>query len=122
MLRREQDLRVAPATLDKLRRGANYATLMEKIQRQVAREFGVPPDQEMVAVRFIRSAETLFPGDQLVRDSVLWMKYNRCRQGSLGSGMAAPDVPLLNLDGSKTRLSSLWSPNKPLVIVSGSFT
>jgi len=47
-----------------------------------------------------------------------WMKFEQ----SPRLGVKAPDFPLWDLDGGKTRLSEIWSANKFTVIEFGSFT
>jgi hypothetical protein len=52
---------------------------------------------------------------------VRYNKWDRRVHGTLRAGDQAPDLELTRYDGSKLRLSSLWT-NKPVVLVFGSCT
>ncbi len=47
-----------------------------------------------------------------------WMNF----ETSPAVGTAAPDFPLRNLDGTKTRLSAVWARYSCLIVEFGSFT
>ncbi len=47
-----------------------------------------------------------------------WMRFDESPE----LGTPAPDFPLWHLDGSKTRLSAVWSENDYTVVEFGSFT
>ena len=58
----------------------------------------------------------------LVRAGVLrYNKWDRRERGTLRVGDPAPDLELVQYDGSPLRLASLWA-EKPLVLVFGSCT
>jgi hypothetical protein len=57
------------------------------------------------------------------RNLIGWAMYGRqARDGSLGVGDPAPDVPLVALDGTTSTNLSRWLGQRPLVLVFGSFT
>ena len=55
------------------------------------------------------------------RNIIGMMRYDQRREGTLKVGDPAPDVALVNLDGSTSRLSEFLG-GQPLVLVLGSFT
>lgn len=94
--------------------------VMERLQRQVAKEFGLA---EEVGLQVMRQAEELLPGDSEVREISLYRKFNRCRDGSLTVGDSAPNAPLYDLEGSILKLHDLVQGiGQKLVIFSGSYT
>jgi len=92
---------------------------MERLQRRVAREFGLSED---VGLQVMRNAEALLPGDPEVREISLYRKYNRCRDGPLQVGDAAPNVHLHRLDGTELKLHELMQGSRKLVVIAGSYT
>ena len=55
------------------------------------------------------------------RNIIGMLRYDQRREGHLKVGDPAPDVALVNLDGSPSRLSEFLG-GTPLVLVFGSFT
>ena len=53
---------------------------------------------------------------------IKYNKYDRRVEGRLRVGDPAPDLELVQYDGSPVRLSSLWGDGKPLFLVFGSCT
>lgn len=131
MLLREDEIRLHPRVQTEFERiGENESELsnfVDALQARVASEFNVDAD---VGTELIRSASTLFPE---TAELVHYVRYNRCFEGSLCVGDAAPDVELSTLAGKPT---TLWTEldlhrssdldglekAKPVVIVGASYT
>ena len=135
MLRREEQLRLAPETQaafaacavrvedasDEHAHGVSSESLYERIdalQRRVAREFGVDEERGVAA---LRHAE-VWVGAERARELSLYRRHNRCVDGPLAVGDRAPlgDVPpLARVAGGTLDLSSC---EQPLVLVAGSLS
>jgi hypothetical protein len=114
-------------------RGDGWLDVVELLQRRVAADFGLP---EVVGLDAMRRAEALLPGDAEVVKLSLYRKYNRCIDGPMQAGDAAPDADLLALGGAApTTLHALlrdrapWRPgtegpagSRPLAVLVGSYT
>lgn len=93
MLRRENDLRLSSAIQEQYReRGYDaYVDITEALQRRVTEEFHL---DTVEGVDYLQLAETLVRPNQArvaeVRSLSLYRKYNRCFDGSLQVGDAAP--------------------------------
>mmetsp|Transcript_27002 Transcript_27002/g.38326 ORF Transcript_27002/g.38326 Transcript_27002/m.38326 type:complete len:123 (-) Transcript_27002:495-863(-) len=122
MLVRENELRLCQSTRELYRSVRNdpsgWIAVVERLQRQVAREFGL---LEGVGVDALRSADMLLPTEDVTSLS-LYRKYNRCQDGSLSEGDPAPNVNVHSLNGRCQPLLSLSNPNRPLVLFAGSWT
>jgi hypothetical protein len=94
-------------------------TVVEDLQRRVVKEFGLPIE---VGLEAIRCAETLLPGDPEVKVLSLYRRHNRCVDGDLKVGDVAPDVELYTLSLDKIRLLEMVSVGRPLIIIAGSYT
>lgn len=136
MLRREEQLRLADETqaafaacavraedaADERAHGASSEALYECIaalQRRVAREFGVP---EAEGVAALRNAEA-WVGPGKARELSLYRRHNRCVDGPLRVGDAAPLSrlpPLRRVEGGGTL--DLAACERPLVLVGGSLS
>lgn len=125
ILRRENNLRLHPRVQAVFGSLGEDETAMSQfitaLQRHVAREFHVDP---IVGTELIRSAATLFPETAKLAH---YVRHNRCFEGNLKIGDAAPDVSLLTIGGTRT---SLWTEldrhhdkqEKPVLILGASFT
>lgn len=56
------------------------------------------------------------------RNLIGMLLYDQRREGPLRVGDVAPDVPLVSLEGEIGSLWSRVSPEKPVVLIFGSFT
>ncbi len=146
MLRREDELRLCAATQAQFKayrlagRGEEgMGAVVAAVQRQVCAEFGVA---EAVGVAVLQCAEALLPGDAEVIQLSLYRRHNRCVDGALRVGDAAPDVGLVAVSPSAVTLAhdlavertegtggrgevglhALLSRGRPLVVVAGSYT
>ncbi len=134
ILRRENELRLHPQTqrrfaaASRVIGGDGWLTVVDDLQRQVAIEFGLT---EQVGLAAMRDAEALLPGDNEVIEISLYRKFNRCVDGKLSPGDAAPDAKLVAVgDERVTTVHSLLecssgldeTHRKPLVVLAGSYT
>jgi hypothetical protein len=69
----------------------------------------------------LRSAHQLYDNDEFHNLS-LYVRHNRARQGNLQIGDRAIDIDLLNMNGQFLSLLSHSHPNRPLLIIAGSYT
>ena len=133
MLRREEQLRLCPATQAALAaepETAGMLAVIEALQRRVAEEAGFSTAADIdAAVAYIRAAQHNFAGDEEVLSIPLYIRNNRCRAGVLAPGMAAPDAPLLQPDGvTRCSVHALHAAacggeaRLPLLLVGGSYT
>jgi len=136
MLRRENELRISPETQKKYAESEKLSVndwmgVTLELQRNLVREFGYVGDlKEEYGLQILRAAQTLYPNDPEIMNSVLYLKYNRARQGPLVAGEPAPDIPLATLDNDPVTLfhnpfvkSNPNKPeNKPLVIIGASWS
>mmetsp|Transcript_7346 Transcript_7346/g.12976 ORF Transcript_7346/g.12976 Transcript_7346/m.12976 type:complete len:127 (-) Transcript_7346:701-1081(-) len=126
MLRRENELRLAPETQAEFRAAgmksgpSAWLGVVEVLQRRVAAEFGLA---ESVGLDALRLAEVLCPGDPEIKEISLYRKYNRCRDGAVSVGDAPGDAPLIRVaDASSARLHDLLHTKQPTVLFVGSYT
>jgi len=74
----------------------------DALQRRLLRARGVSALDEAAALRAVRAASYTFPE---LASIPLYRRFQRARRGTLAPGDAAPDVPLLSLDGATSTLS-----------------
>jgi len=99
-----------------------WLSVMDALQRQVAREFGL---QENVGLQALRHAEALLPGDDEVVEISLYRKYNRCWDGLLQVGDLSPNPLCHQLDShSSVPLHDLLAgiPQAQVVLLAGSLS
>lgn len=118
MLEREEALRWAPETLQRMAEAREWLYVAEELQLQVVREFGYHPEDERWAVSELRCAHVRHP--ELGEISV-WARNNLARDGSLREGAEIPHVPLFGKEGPTTLLDAI-DPMKPTVLVCGSWS
>jgi len=118
MLEREEELRLAPDTLRRMREAREWLDVAEELQLQVVREFGYQPEQESWALAEIRGAHIRHP--ELAELSV-WVRNNLARDGVLSEGDDVPDVTLFRSEGS-IGLYQILDRQKPTVLVCGSWS
>lgn len=127
ILRRENELRLAPETQAEFRAAAaakgpyGWPDVVEGLQRTVCREFGL---SESVGFAAMRNADALLPGDDEVKQISLYRKYNRCKNGDLQEGDPPPDAPLIRVtDGVKSSVAAILSKSTlDQVFFVGSYT
>jgi len=118
MLEREEELRWAPGSLQRMREAREWLDVAEELQLQVVREFGFQPEQERWALAEMRGAHIRYP--ELTQVSV-WARNNLARNGVLTEGDEVPDVALFHDQGS-TSLHSILDREKPTVLLCGSWS
>eukprot|EP01088_Endostelium_zonatum_P015632 TRINITY_DN3934_c0_g1_i1.p1 TRINITY_DN3934_c0_g1~~TRINITY_DN3934_c0_g1_i1.p1 ORF type:complete len:450 (+),score=88.38 TRINITY_DN3934_c0_g1_i1:163-1512(+) len=129
MLRREDELRLSPATQAKFSDSNLDAILIaEDVQREVAKEFGYKDSEEDITagVEIIRAAPALYPQNPEIKKIPHYLKYNRSKVGNLQAGDIVPNVPLSLLSARPTtlysKLDAFGSESRPVVIVCGSYS
>jgi len=92
------------------------------IQEQVAEEFGFEDNVEE-GVDLLRSALSLFPGDQTIINSAFYLRFNINVPCPLKVGEIVPNTPLFTLDGKQKYLHDIVSDSsQPTIIAAGSYT
>jgi hypothetical protein len=102
-----------------------FAKSFDKIQEQVAREFGYED------INVLQSAQARFPKDQQICDT-FYIKRNKCEDGAIKVGdQISGDITLYNLRGDALNFGdSLFTsrefeektPSLPVVVIAGSLT
>jgi len=127
MLTRENELRLSDAVQ------AAYAKVPEdfhgkekitvRVQRRVCTEFGFTHDIEE-GLDLLRSATALFPGDEEVKNSAHWLKYNICYPCPIELGVIVPDVMLYTTPDKKpVSMHKVVARSKyPTIVLAGSYT
>ena len=70
----------------------------------------------------LRSAHQLYANDNEFHNLSLYVRHNRAKKGNLRLRDAAVDVELLTMTSESVSLLSLCTPNRPLLIIAGSYT
>lgn len=95
------------------------------VQLPIVRAFGFDtPQQERIALMYLRSAAVIWPEDSDFRTIPYWIRANRARDASFKVGDLAPPVEVhpLNRDGSYGRKVPLIHPGKLQILLAGSIT
>jgi len=127
MLTRENELRLSDEVQAAYAKYSEDFSWKEKItvrtQRRVCTEFGFTHDIAE-GLDLLRSATALFPGDEEVKNSAHWLKYNICYPCPLEIGLIVPDVMLYSTpDKTPVSLHKVVARSKlPTVILAGSYT
>jgi len=128
MLVRENELRLSDAVQTAFDQcaisdSAKYTDVVEGVQKQVLREFGFSDDG--ASLLMFRSALSMYPNDEEIKNLAYYYKYNRSRQGELycGAEVDLSKITLKSLDGTQSfQLSQFAVEGKPLVLIAGSIT
>ena len=70
----------------------------------------------------LRSAVSLFPDDDEIKQIPHYVRHNRCHQGRLRDGDKPPDCSVTKLDGTRCSLLSLIDLERPAVLLAASHT
>jgi hypothetical protein len=133
MLRLEVLLRTCPYVLGRMGHNVDSGTddwmpLIEPlVQRPIVRAFGYEtPEQERVALMYLRSAATVWPQDSDFRTIPFWVRVNRARDTYFKVGDEAPEVMVhpLNQDGTWGQEQPLINhqDDRPDILIAGSIT
>jgi hypothetical protein len=92
MLRREEELRLCEETQQRMLTEGDdsYVPIVEEIQAQVSREFGLDPE---LGTMLLRCAESFARSDAERAEIIglsLYRRHNRCVDGDLAVGSPAP--------------------------------
>lgn len=122
MLKRQEELRFAPGTLERMRActasGGEWLDVVRDIQREVAMESGFTSAIGIAtAVRRMQTAHTVAP--ELAKLSV-YARANLAEDGALQPGQPLPNVALVGLDGQTSMLKD-WCGDLT-VVCAGSWT
>mmetsp|Transcript_48877 Transcript_48877/g.90161 ORF Transcript_48877/g.90161 Transcript_48877/m.90161 type:complete len:442 (-) Transcript_48877:560-1885(-) len=122
MLRRQEELRFAPETLERMRActaaGGQWLDVVRDMQREVAIEHGFCSAEGIaMAVRRMQTAHVTKP--ELAKLSV-YARANLAENGTLQPGQVLPAVPLIGLDGQPSMLKD-WCGDLT-VVCAGSWT
>jgi len=126
MLTRENELRLSDEVQSAYAKYPEDFSWKEKItirtQRRVCTEFGFTHDIAE-GLDLLRSATALFPGDEEVKNSAHWLKYNICYPCPVEIGRIVPDIMLSTIDKSPLSLHKVVARSKmPTVVLAGSYT
>lgn len=101
----------------------NYTriNIEQEIQKYILRNFGFKDDYE--SLKEYWKIPSTYWNDEKIKNSIFYMKYNIFQYPKINLEDDLIDVPLINYKtNSINLLSSLQTPNKPLVILAGSMT
>ncbi len=84
---------------------------------------GFNPDTDD-SLKAYHLATSKFIADEEVRDSVVWMKYDKCKIGNfkIGDLLNFENIKLFDLNQNSIFLKELVSMDRPNLIVSGSLS
>mmetsp|Transcript_16856 Transcript_16856/g.39153 ORF Transcript_16856/g.39153 Transcript_16856/m.39153 type:complete len:123 (-) Transcript_16856:584-952(-) len=122
MLRRQEELRFAPETLERMKAcsasAGEWLDVVRDMQREVAMEHGFRSAFGIAsAARRMQTAHTSTPA--FAKLSV-YARANLAQSGTLEPGQPLPNVPLVGLDG-KTSMLKDWCGDLT-VVCSGSWS
>jgi len=122
MLRRQEEQRFAPRTLERMRActasGGEWLDVVRDLQREVAIESGFRSAVGIAAaVRRMQTAHVRAPAPA---ELSVYARENLAQDGVLQPGQPWPDVPFVGLDGKPTRLQD-WCGDLT-VVCAGSWT
>jgi hypothetical protein len=96
----------------------DWMQVTDVARRELLAQRGLPATE--ASVQMLQRAAQSFP------EIPLYVRHNRCRQGSLAVGGAVPNVPLVEVHAEGTQqqglVEDLCRPGVPLVLVAGSFS
>lgn len=101
----------------------NYTkiNIEQEIQKYILRNFGFNDNNESLQ-EYWKIPQTYW-NDEEIKNSIFYMKYNIFQYPKINLEDNLIDVPLISYKtNSINLLSSLQTPNKPLVILAGSMT
>ena len=97
--------------------------VIERIQRDVVKEFGYVSDIEIeYALNILRSASYMYTNDKDIMDAVYYLKYNKAKPIMFKVGDTYRDVKLLSKDNGSVMLSKLLDNERPNIVLAGSTT
>ncbi|GBB84242.1 hypothetical protein RclHR1_10870003 [Rhizophagus clarus] len=98
----------------------DWMDVTDQMQHDLVRELGYSDE----AVELLRRAPQLYQDDPAFRTTQVYVRNNIASLGNLKEGMPAPDCPLVPIKNDKTivQLSSLYKPERPFVLLAGSYT
>jgi hypothetical protein len=123
LLKREDELRLHPKVQKTYSLIGDDETQLSEftanLQMYACKEFGLDPK---IGIELIRSAVSLFPQDEEIKNIPHYVRHNRCVEGNLRDGDMVPDCRVARLDGTECSLLSLIDTTNPVVILAASHT
>jgi len=100
-----------------------HLKLDKEIILEALRRNGYSPEKDD-SLKAYHIATNKYIEDEEVRDSVVWMKYDKCKVGNLnrGDNVNFFGLKIFDLNAKELDLSSLISHTRPNLIVSGSLS
>jgi hypothetical protein len=120
MLQREEELRWSEAVQQRFTAAeasgtSEWMDVAREVQLEVLKEFHYEEDS-LVALHAFRLAAQKYP------EISMYIRENRARAGTLVVGDDAPNVQVVALNGTTTRLLDYSNGDRPLVVVAGSYS
>ncbi|CAF1087003.1 unnamed protein product [Adineta steineri] len=134
LLIKEEQLRLSQQTQQLLssiqdRTDIDWMNIIDQLQTQLIKQtIGQHATESEIqhGLNILRSAHELYSNDEEFHNLSLYVRHNRARQGHFRVGDEAIDIELLNLNNEFVSLFSYshshCHSNKPLLIISGSYT
>ena len=93
------------------------------IIKKALKNFGYKPEEDD-SLKAYHIATSKFINDEEVRNSVVWMRYDKCKIGdyTLGDHLNFDNIKLFDMDEKVCLLKNLISNDRPNLIVSGSMS
>ena len=119
MLQREEELRWSEAVQQRFTAAeasgtSEWMDVAREVQQQVLKEFHYSPT--LVSLHALRLAAQQHP------EIPMYIRENRARAGALVVGDDAPNVPVVALNGTTTRLLDYSTGDRPLIVIAGSYS
>jgi len=123
MLKRENEIRLSNPVQDmydeeRILKIIPSTSIEDAIQKLVLEEFGF----EHSALDYYRCTRGRFPNDPEIRDSILYIKYDKSRRGDLRVGHDTPNPTFITLNCEEKCLLDFKVDTRPLVLIAGSYS
>jgi len=130
LLMKEEQMRLSEQTQQLLssiedRTDIDWMDVIAELQTKLIKEAigdDATDNEIQHGLSILRSAHQLYSNDDEFHNLSLYIRHNRARQGNLNIGDQAIDIQLLNMNGQFVSLLSYIHPNRPLLIIAGSYT
>lgn len=124
ILQVEDKLRKDAKTIEKFsaeKDTKNFLSLDLEIRKEALQLCGYEPDEDHVKAYGVACSEFYY--DSQIRDSVVWLKYEKMKKGSQKVGDAPKtDFEIFDLGAKPRKFSELIAKDIPTIIIAGSLT
>lgn len=124
MLKSEQTLRYSDQIQNLYDQGLNTVNdpeFIEKmVQKSVLEQYGYNTSEQ--SLRNYQAIGSYYINDDDIKNAIHYLRINIIKDCQIPLNSDYVDVNLVKLDGTPTKLSSLYNIEKPLVILAGSIT